>query len=304
MSFYRSATIALLAAVGSITATASAQHANFTLFDVSEGRMGIYFGPRNHQFVAPITNPSLNEDAFITSDIRINYSYYKIDADGTFAGGEIQSWSVQGRVALNDQFQVLLYNFGYLDINADVNGGFSDDGAMDPGIGLKWKFLSDWNSQLHMAVGIGYEAALGSSGVLQNDDASRFWYSVEKGFGSLHLGATVNYVYAWGKESEFLGGNSDVVSWHVHLDYYVNPYFSPVVELNGLHRVNGSELFGDSGADLFNLAGGTDFYTVAAGLEYRPIETLGVRGAFELPIDRDGSELYDWRVIVGVNLSF
>src|SRR5690606_35391043 len=97
----------------------------------------------------------------------------------------------------------------------------------------KWNFLQDWDNQLHAAVGVGYEIASGDDEILHDDDEWRLWLSVNKGFDRLHLGGTVNFFLA--DDHNQGAGNSDRLSWHVHADYYVCEWFSPLVELNGYH---------------------------------------------------------------------
>jgi hypothetical protein len=268
--------------------TASAQHADFVLFGSKNPDKD---APANNEFVAPVTTPYFHEDSFITTDLRAWFVYHRFPKDGLIDGGSAKDYAVQIRLALTDQLQFVAYKDGYIDFDS---GLIDDSGWNDIAAGLKWNFLQDFKSQLHASAGVGYQFAFGDASVLQNDQELRVWASVNKGFGPLHLGATVNGLFATGSEDSL--GNSDRLLWHVHADYYVNKYFSPVVELNGFHVIDeGNVVAPFSGVDVANLGGGSDVVTLGLGAEFRPIEPLGLRGAYELPLT-DGDDLYGWRL--------
>jgi len=298
MSASRLATLAALLAALASTA-AQAQHANFVLFG-SNGQPAD--AQPEDRFVHPVTSPYFHEDSFVTTDVRAWYAYQRFDGDSLINGGKAQVAAVQLRLALTDQLQFVAYKDGYTDFDS---GLVDDSGYNDVAAGLKWNFLQNWKDQFHMAAGIGYELPVGDPGVFQNDQEMRFWYSVNKGFGPLHLGGTLNYHLALGDDDEAPLGNSDQISWHLHADYWINRYVSPVIEVNGYHVVNrGVESVPFMGADVANLGGGGDVITAGAGVEVRPVDDLGVRAAFELPLTSDPDDLYGWRLTFSVVYAF
>ncbi len=140
--------------------------------------------------------------------------------------------------------------------------------------------------------------------MLQNDDQWRFWLSVNKGFGPLHLGGNVNF-YVVDYEHDSLG-NADRMTWHIHLDYYLCKHFSPVVEFNGYHVLDeGQVVVPFQGVDLANFGGGknNEVVTVGIGGELRVIDNLALRLAYETPLTK-GNDMYGYRWTASAVLSF
>ncbi len=229
--------------------------------------------------VHPVTSPYYNEDSFITSDIRPVFVYHNVPSN-FLGGGSASVTAVQVRLKLTDSLQLVAYKDGWLDISTR---GLGARGWNDIAAGLKWAFYRNDAAQLQAAAGLGYEFASGDRKVLQRDDELRAWLSVNKGFGKLHLGATFNYNWSMGNGGSVLG-NSDWLSWHLHADYQVCKYFSPLVEVNGYHttRGNGAPF---SGADVVNINNnGQDTISAAIGAEVRPTKWFALRAAFEFPL--------------------
>jgi len=109
---------------------------------------------------------------------------------------------------------------------------------------------------------------------------------------------------------------------HLHSDYYVHQYFSPVLGLNAYFQMEDSghpsfvgqpgniattvPVAGDSrfgGADLSNPGNGDGLVTGALGADLRPIKNLGVRGAYERQIN-DGQSNFGWRFTLSVIYAF
>ncbi|MGJ8637783.1 MAG: hypothetical protein ACSHYA_00180 [Opitutaceae bacterium] len=230
-----------------------------------------------NKFVRPLTAPYFHEDSFVTTDARAWYLSHNLDT----IGGDVTVMALQLRVALTESLQLVAYKDGYTEFDGAAilgdNEGFNDIGA-----GLKWAFIQDWENQFHAAVGIGYEFEIGDQDVLQNTDELRLWVSANKGFGKLHLGATVNAIIA-NDQSEGLAGNSDMITAHFHADYYLTEWLSPVVEVSGYFSQDDGGL-GVSGVDAGSLYGGgeNDTITYAVGVELRPLcENSALRVAYE-----------------------
>jgi hypothetical protein len=107
----------------------------------------------------------------------------------------------------------------------------------------------------------------------------------------------VNYLINMGNGDDVLG-NSDTLSWHLHADYEVCKWFSPVLEVNGYHVTNEDQApvtpFG--GADFANLGGNTgeDVITAGFGAEVRPCRHIALRAAYEIPLT-DNTDVYGHR---------
>jgi hypothetical protein len=285
--------------VACMAAAANGQHAKLVLFGEPSAEGSKQVAER--QFVHPVTSPYFHEDSFVTSDLRAWAIYHDFPND-LIDGGHAQVYALQVRLALTDRLQLVAYKDGYIDFDAGI---LDDSGWNDVAAGLKWNFLQDWENEMHAAIGVGYEFPIGSPSVLQNDDEIRVWASFNKGFGKIHLGATINYDHSLGDDDEPPLGNSDTMSWHLHADYWINEYVSPVVELNGYHVVNrGDEAVPFSGIDVANLGGGGEVISMGVGAELRPADHIAVRAAYEFPLSNDDDDLYGSRFSVSVVYQF
>jgi len=237
--------------------------------------------------VRPLTAPYFNEDSFVTTGFRawyVNHHFY-----GDTIGGDLTVMALQARLALTESLQLVAYKDGYSEFSDDTALLGGNDGFNDIGAGLKWAFLQDWESNFHMAAGLGYEFGWGDDKVLQDTDVLRLWLSANKGFGKLHLGAVVNYLYAVDDDKDPLG-NSDMVTVYLHADYYLTEWFSPVVEINGYFSQDSGQGF--SGVDAASIAGGEDEDTItgALGFEVRPFaDEFGIRAAYETQLTNNTS---------------
>ena len=273
----------IIAFIAGLCSFANAQGSNFVLLGSSEEI------PAEHKTVRPITAPFLHEDALITTDVRAWYLYH--DFDNSY----IDITAVQIRLALTENLQAVAYKDGYINDEDGV------DGWSDIGLGIKWALFQDVGSQFFIAVGAGYEFGVGDDQVFQDTDEYRFWVSANKGFDKLHFGATVNYIIAGDGKQDGLVGNSDMLTLHLHADYFVNEWFSPVVEMNGYfvqeanNTITGLNF---SGVDAFSINGGEDNDTItyALGFELRPLdESLGLRVAYETQLNNDEESLFGYR---------
>lgn len=290
--------LAALGAAASFAPSAQAQNSSqFTLLG-SPSAQGAAIPPEQ-QFVHPITDPYFHEDSFITTDARAWFVYHKFPEGGAINGGDAKVYAVQFRLAITDRLQLVAYKDGYTDFSS---GLLDASGWNDVGAGLKYALIQDWVNQFHISIGMGYEFAIGDQKVLQNNSEIRAWASVNKGFGPLHLGATLNVFYATSTDEPL--GYSDYFSYHLHADYYVCKWFSPVVELNGYHAYNKhGDVSPFSGIDVTNLGGGDDVATVGIGGEFRVCKGFSLRAAYELPIT-SGDDLYGYRITASAVINF
>lgn len=254
--------------------------------------------------VRPISAPYFHEDSFVTTDVRAWYVAHDFDSDTftTLNNGSATVMAVQLRVALTESLQLVAYKDGHTEFE-DAGALNDNSGWNDIGAGIKWAFIQDWENQFHMAAGIGYEFSFGDRDVLQDSDELRLWLSANKGFDQLHLGATVNAILSE-DDTDSLFGNSDMVTLHLHADYYLTEWFSPVVEINGYLAQDDSAV-PFSGVDAGSLPGGdgNDTYTIALGGELRVVDGLGLRVAYETELN-DNVSLFGHRWTVSAVYEF
>ncbi len=278
---------------------ASAQHADFVLF--GDPNPAAKKAPREHRFAHPATSPYYHEDSFNTSDVRLWFLYHDFPKASLLGGGSAKVVAAQLRLAITSQLQLVAYKDGW----TDMDTGLTDaSGWNDIAAGLKWNFIQDFDNQFHAAIGAGYELSVGDDETFHDDDEWRIWASVNKGFDRLHLGGTLNFFIS-DDGSQGLG-NSDHLSWHLHADYYVCEWFSPIVELNGYHVLNnGREIAPFSGNDVVNLGGSSDdaVVTIGLGAELRPLDNVSLRFAYETPLT-DGDDVWGYRWTFGLAYSF
>ncbi|MEM1097386.1 MAG: hypothetical protein AAGH92_01235 [Planctomycetota bacterium] len=301
MTLARTLTLAATAALGlSICTVAAAQHAGFVLFGESNEAGLAQAAEDKH--VHPITSPYFHEDSFVTTDVRAWYLYHDFPKSSAIAGGNATVFAVQLRVALTDQLQFVASKDGYIDFDT---GLVDDSGLGDVAASIKWNFLQDWDNQLHAAVGLGYEVGVGDDEVLQDDDEIRIYATIDKGFDKLHLGGTLNLTIPTGSEDAL--GDSTRLFWHARADYYLCEWFSPVVNLNGYHTIDEGDNtpLPFSGVDVANFGGGQSEDVITAGLggEFRLIDNLGLRGAYEFPLT-DNDDLFGYRWTFSAIYSF
>lgn len=301
MTYSKYALYAWLVAIGLVVCQqANAQHAGFVLLGDPNPEAAEV--TQDQQAVHPVTAPYFQEDSFVTTDVRGWFVHHSIPDSSLLGGGEAQVYAVQVRLALTDQVQLVAYKDGYININT---GLIDEDGMNDLAAGLKWNFLQDWENQLHAAAGFGYEIKAGNSKVLQNDDEVRLWLSANKGFDAHHLGLSANFRLPVDDEDPL--GDSTNFSWHMHYDYYVCEWFSPVLELSGYHVIDEGDnvVVPFQGIDVFNLGGGKseDVVTIGLGAEFRPMQDLGLRAAYETPIS-DNDDIFGYRWTFSAVYSF
>jgi len=249
--------------------------------------------------VHPVSGPYFNEDSFITTDIRLWYAHQTL-TNSPLGGGHATDLALQLRVAILKNLQFVAYKDGWLDINTP---GLKKNGWNNIAAGLKFAYLQNEAARLNAAIGVGYEFASGYKFSLQDYDELRLWTSVNKGIGKLNLGATFNYFAPLHNGSPLLG-TAQRISWHLHADYAVCQWFSPVFEINGYQVLADNNKSPISGADIANLGGnsGEPVITAAVGAEFRPVKHLAVRGAWEMPLN--DTKLFGNRVTCSAVITF
>ncbi len=284
----------LVAAAATVLATQVGANAGFVLF--GDANPAAAKQQAKDKFVRPITSPYYHEDSFVTSDVRAWYVYHRFD-DQPLGHGDAQVYALQIRLALTDQLQLVAYKDGYLNFDTD---GLNEGGWNDVAAGLKYNFLQDYDHNLFAAVGAGYELAVGDPSVLQNDDDIRVWASVNKGFDQLHLGATANLLIPLSSDDSLR------FYWNAHADYFVCDWFSAVVEVNGYHTLDNADGGGPpfSTLDVADIGGGPDVVTAGIGGEFRVIENLALRAAWETPVTNDSGDLFGWRITLSAVYEF
>lgn len=254
-------------------------------------------------FISPMTNPFYFEDPRALTELRTIF-IWEPTANGNPAtyGGTAYVFALQGRLALNDRWSIVLHKLGVarIDVNDPPAGSppspFSGGTAItDLQIGPKWTFYRDSQAGTVAALGANFSIPIGSSKVFQGDGAVTPYIT-----GAQKLG-DFNFMAAGGYRFNFSGGGADMLFVSGHVDYNIANKFFPLAEVNWYrYTTNGKNFAGSfDGADLFstgaNNVKGENLVTLALGARYKFSESFQLGAAYELPlVGRDN--FYRWRL--------
>ncbi|MBV1878672.1 MAG: hypothetical protein KUG79_13590 [Pseudomonadales bacterium] len=259
-----------------------------------------------NRYIPAISNPLFNETPLMTTEVRPILLLNKIPDDFVTGGGNIKIVAAEIRVALNDRWGIIATKDGYADI--DFEGVLPDEsGAVNVSLGIK--YAAYFNRQTHSIVTLGLEyeppvGALESGGIdLQG-----------QGDGFLDLfvsGATFKGRWGWQGNigyNKALDSDHDSSMLHVsgHVNYQVNQFFYPVLELNVFSVVQDGDRFpfDFEGIDLVNF-GSTNAGTVttmAIGARFIITDHVRLGLAFEAPVGSN-EDIMDKRLYVDMVLS-
>lgn len=268
-------------------------------------------GGHSH-YVAPTSNPILNETPYITTEIRPMWMHQEIPDGflkvGPRGGGDVDVIAAQIRVAITDRLGFIATKDGWADIDFDDETVLQDEsGFANLAFGLKYAFLSDPESNTLLTGGIRYEAPSGdlsSGGVSMQgggDGLFDLFVTGARTYGEIGLQASLGAQIA-------IDGSHDTSFLHysIHADYEVAERFYPLLEMNGYTPIDdGGRLPGAvtnaNGMDLVNLGAKSSdtILTVAPGFRFRVHENVDLGTAFEVPMT-DAEDLMDWRITTDI----
>ena len=245
-------------------------------------------------FISPMINFVFFEDARNVTELRpifLTHSVPDVIGAGVAAGGSIQLFATQFRIALTDRLSLIAVKDGYIFDNTDgALDTLLDDGWADVSAGLKYNFLRDPCSGTLGSVGFTYEIPLGSDKALQSVGDGEFHVFVTGGQrfldGNAHLLSSVGYRFPVDDEVQ-----NSAVHWSNHLDFRLTDRVYAVTEVAWWHWTDESETglaLGVAGQDLFNLSStnveGNDLVTQNVGLKFKPRRNVEAGVAYEFPL--------------------
>jgi hypothetical protein len=268
------------------------------------------FGGR---IISPLSNPFFFEDPQAVTELRPLFFYQHFPDRVATGGGNGEFYGVQGRLAFNEQWSLVVNKFGIVSLHPKFgeNGFSGDTGFAELWFGPKWTFLRSEQTGTVVATGLTLELPIGSRKVFQDtgDFGLDPYITAAQSFGKTSYGA-FNAIGELGfsfsadnKRSEFLHGS-------LHLDYDIANLqtFYPLIEVNWFHytRSGKGPLNGLEGTDFVNFGStgvsGQDLVTLALGMRYKFCENiqLGVYG--EVPLTDRNKQLMDYRL--GLDMIF
>jgi len=264
------------------------------------------------RYVAPITQFTLNETPFITTEVKPIYLYHNIPGGFVTTGGTVNAGAIQARLAITERLGFIATTDGYADI--DFDAGLPDtDGFLNLAAGLKYALIHDPAAGQAVTVGLRYEAPVGNidtAGIDLTGGGAGYldgFVTGAKFIGGWQIQGSGGF--KWGIDDE----NWSFFHLHGHLDYEIYPGVFPLIEANAILPVEGGDrLPGASltGADVFDL-GASDpdpIFTLAIGTRVNPTDNISLGAAVEGNVldlnDDNASSVYGWRITTDITVHF
>lgn len=256
------------------------------------------------QFYNPVGDPIYFETPFNNTGVRFLYLHHNFDDNSQLAGGDLNVYALQARVALTERLGFIATKDGYSDLNAGALP--ADEGWNDIAAGLKYAFYVDRENDFVATFGARYEMGNGDAKVLQGgvQEFSPF-LSLAKGWDKFHT--------VWGLTDRVPLDNdkgNNVFQWDVHADYEVCPGVAPLIELHGLHYLDDGNrtALAVGGADYSNLGSqfvsGSTVIWAGFGARFKLTPQLSLGAAYEIPLTNPKADIFGDRVTVDLELTW
>lgn len=256
-------------------------------------------------FVMPVGMPTIFEDPFITTDLRLLYIYHRIPGGSVLRGGQVHVAALQIRVALTDRLAFLATKDGYSWVDSGITS--AGDGWNDIVVGFKYAFYVNQAEQVIWTGGLRWEWQNGSTDAWQ-------------GGGSGEINPGISFAKGW-DEWHFIGdvqgriptnhhkGNASV-TWNLHLDYALTETFRPLVEVHGIHWLSNADRlpisadYLDVGSLGASSARGRDFFSAGVGFRWEMMEDVSLGVTYEFPLESKSEHLQDYRFTMNTVIRF
>ena len=193
---------------------------------------------RYEGFVAPVMDPFLFEDPFITTGVSAWGIWHEFPNSSVLEGGHLWGAAVQARVAITDRIAFIATKDGWVDFDPTLDLMNHSQGFANLGLGLKGSLVDSPEHAFILTPSLRVEIPTGSADVLQG-----------AGNGTLIPALSA----AWGHDRfhviGMIGGqvpfdtndSSTSFLYDLHLDYAVHRFVVPFVELAGFHYTDGGD---------------------------------------------------------------
>lgn len=286
---------------------------SFILLFASQSALAVNFkgslaDGKHTRYIPPISNPLFNETPFITTELRPIVLVNEIPSDFVTTGGTIKIVAAEIRVALSDRLGIIATKDGYADI--DFDAVLPDEtGAVNISLGLKYAIFDNPSTGSIVTIGLEYEPPIGTletAGIDlqgQGDGFIDTFVTAATTKGRWGLQGNAGY-------NKALNANHDSSLLHLsgHVDYMVNDWFFPTLELNVFStRQEGDRLpFDFEGLDLVNFGsrnGKGTVTTMAIGARFVLSNNMMLGVAYEAPIS-SREDIMDHRFYLDMVLHF
>ena len=245
-------------------------------------------------FISPMINFVFFEDPRNVTEVRpifVNHWVPNQIGGGINAGGSVQLFALQFRIALTERLSLIAVKDGFI---VDNTGGtldtLLDDGWADVTAGLKYNLIRDVESGTLASVGMTYELPVGSTRALQDIGDGEFHFFATG--GQRLLDGNAHWLSSLGFRAPLDGAvQSSALHWSNHLDIRVTERSYVFSELAWWHWTDDASSgapLGVAGHDLFNLSSnnvaGNDLLTQNIGTKLKPNRNVEAGIAYEFPL--------------------
>ncbi|WP_235033233.1 hypothetical protein [Rubripirellula obstinata] len=207
------------------------------------------------------------------------------------AGGSLQLFAMQFRLALTDRLSLIGVKDGYVIDNSEgALDGLIASGWADITAGLKYNLLRNTQTGTLLSGGFTYEIPMGSEQTLQSIGDGQFNFFVTGGQrlanGNAHILSSFGWQLPVDQEVQ-----TTTVRWNNHFDVKVTDTVYLFTENSWTHWVKDADVgsaFGVGGQDLLNLGAtdveGNNLVTHNVGTRYKPSRRFEAGVAYEFPL--------------------
>jgi hypothetical protein len=258
--------------------------------------------------ISPLSNPFFFEDPRSLTEVRPLFFYQRFPS-GTpgVSGGNAQFYGIQGRLALNENWDLVINKLGIVSINPhtttpDFDGG---TGFAEVWLGPKWTFYRCEQTATVVATGLTFQLPIGSRHEGQDTGTLGLYpyITAAQSFGGSSYGR-FNFIGELGYSFSVDNARAEFFNLSLHLDYDVANWHHlyPLMELNWFYFTRSGNVapLGFEAADLANFGSkgvaGQSLVTLALGLRYKFNEHVQTGAYFEFPLTGGRKDLDSYRI--------
>ena len=255
----------------------------------------------------PVTQPTAFEAPTIQGEIRLMIIHQRLPKSSIFGGGDFQVYAVQVRVPITERLAIIATKDGWIDFNPKSNPvtGGDQEGFADVAAGLKYALYE--GEKVLVTPGLVFETTVGDSDVFQGNGDGVFRPFVSAAW---EPEPEINVLGSLGATLPVHGAQeTQSIDYHLHVDYEVNEWFSPLVEVHGIYYSKNARALpiAFEGGDLINLGAagvaGQTVVTGAVGARFMWSEQMSMGVAYGVPLT-SRNDLYKDRVTIDFTWKF
>ncbi len=265
---------------------------------------------RVDQMISPAFHQVNFEDPRTISELRLIYAYHDVSSDFPAPVSTVNIWAAQVRVALTDNLSLIATKDGW--VRMSMKGASNQEGFGDLGGGLKYTFLEEKDCGRVASAHLRYIAPTGEHEVFQGYGDGFIQPGVSGAFA-----LDDHFTVTAGTDLRIAVDNDDSTMWDVdsQVDYRIDTSYGSWHPLLGMSMImvanEGNRLpLSMEGQDYFvfgsSAAGNETMVIGAAGLRFKPSQTVEMGTAFQFPMDagNNANAILDTRWTFDVGLRF